>query len=94
MELPANFQTLDEGTQGYIRDLLRQLAEACRDLDRAQTALVIVRGQLTNADTKVTSKFSLHVFFGVSLQVFGPNLLFSQTWSHRSRLFWKLPESP
>jgi hypothetical protein len=44
IELPAIFQTLDEGTQGYICDLLRQLAEAHRDLDRAQTDQVIVRG--------------------------------------------------
>ena len=47
---------MDEGTQGFIRDLLRQLADARRDLDRAQTDQVVIRGQLTNADTKVASK--------------------------------------
>ena len=62
MELPPNFRVLDEGTQDYIRDLLRQLNEARRDLDRAQTDQVVVCGQLTNADTKAASKISGHVF--------------------------------
>jgi hypothetical protein len=47
---------LDEGTQDYIRDLLRQLNEARRDLDRAQTNQVVIRDQLTNVDTKAASK--------------------------------------
>ena len=47
---------MDEGTQGLIRDLLHQRNEARRDLDRAQTDQVVIRGQLSNADTKVASK--------------------------------------
>ena len=62
MEVPPNFRVLDAGTQDYIRDLLRQLNEVRCDLDRAQTDQVVVRGQLTNADTKAASKFSNHVF--------------------------------
>ena len=50
------FPTVFNPTQEYIRDLLRQLNEARRDLDRAQMDQVIIRGQLTNADTKATSK--------------------------------------
>jgi len=42
--------------RGLIRALLHQRNEACRDLDRAQTDQVIIRGQLSNADTKVASK--------------------------------------
>jgi hypothetical protein len=94
MELPANFQVLDEGTQDYIRDLLRQLTEAHRDLDRAQTDQVVVRDQLTNADIKVASKLSGHVSFSDFLQSFCSNLFFSQTWSRRSRPSWTPPESP
>ena len=60
MELPPNFRVLDEGTQDYIRNLLRQLNEARSDLDRARTDQVIIRGQLTSADTKAASKFSNH----------------------------------
>jgi len=55
---PANFQDLDEGTLGLIRDLLRQRDEARHDLDRVQTDQVVIRGQLTNTDTKVASKSS------------------------------------
>ena len=65
MELPPNFQALDEGTQDYIRDLLRQLNEARRDLDRAQTDQVVIRGQLTSSDTKAASKLWNHVFFSI-----------------------------
>ena len=57
MELPPNFWILDADTQEYIRDLLRQLNEARSDLDRARTDQVIIRGQLTSADTKAASKF-------------------------------------
>ena len=49
---------MDEGTQGFICDLLRQLAEARLDLYRTQTEQVVIHGQLTNTDTKVASKFS------------------------------------
>ena len=62
MELPPNFRVLDEGTQDYIRNLLRQLNETRCDLDRAQSDQVVVRGQLTNADTKAASKIPSHVF--------------------------------
>ena len=62
MELPPNFRVLDAGTQDYIRNLLRQLNEARHDLDRAQTDQVIVRGHLTNADTRSASKTSNLVF--------------------------------
>ena len=57
-ELPANFQDLDEGTPGLIRDLLHQRNEALCDLDRAQTDQVVIHGQISNADTKVESKSS------------------------------------
>ena len=57
-ELPANFQALDEGTQCLICDLLRQRDETRRQLDAAQTDQVVIRGQLSNADTKVASKSS------------------------------------
>ncbi|KAG2557402.1 hypothetical protein PVAP13_8NG254901 [Panicum virgatum] len=43
-DLPANIHALDEGTQGLIRDLLRQSDEACRQLDAAQTDRVVIRG--------------------------------------------------
>ena len=52
-----NFQAKDEGTQGLIRDLLRQWNEARRLLDAAQTDQFIICSQLTNTDTKVASKF-------------------------------------
>ena len=51
-----NFQALDEGTQGLIRDLLRQRDETRRQLDAAQIDQVVIRGQLSNADTRVASK--------------------------------------
>jgi len=57
MELPPNFRMLDAGTQEYICDLLRQLNEVRSDLYRARTDQVIIRGQLTSADTKAASKF-------------------------------------
>ena len=57
MELPPNFRILDVGTHEYIRNLLRQLIEVRSDLDRARTDQVIIRGQLTSADTKAASKF-------------------------------------
>ena len=72
MELPLNFRILDAGTQEYIRDLLRQLNEVRSDLDRARTDQVIIRGQLTSADTKAASKFWNHVFFN-DLQFFHSN---------------------
>jgi len=62
MELPQNFRILDAGTQEYIRDLLRQFNEARSDLDRARTDQVIIRGQLTSADTKAASKFWNYAF--------------------------------
>ena len=49
---------MDEGTQEFIRDLLRQCNEDRHDLDRAQTDQVVICGQLTNADTKVASMSS------------------------------------
>ena len=52
-----NFHALDEGTQGLIRNLLRQRNETRRQLDVAQTDQVIIRGQLSTADTRVASKF-------------------------------------
>ena len=57
MELHPNFRILDAGTQEYIRDLLRQLNEVRSDLDQAWMDQVIIRGQLTSADTKAASKF-------------------------------------
>ena len=45
-----------------ICDLLHQLVEAHRDLDRAKTDQVVIRGQLTNADTKVASKSPSFLF--------------------------------
>ena len=58
-ELPASLQDLDEGTQGFICDLLQQLADAHRDLDQEQTDQVVIRGQLSFADTRVASKLFL-----------------------------------
>ena len=57
-ELPANFQDMDEGTQGLICYPLRQRNKALHDLDQAQTDQVIICGQLSNVDTKVANKSS------------------------------------
>ena len=94
MELPANFQVLDEGTQDYIHNLPHQLTEAHCDLDRTQTDQVVVRGQLTNAETRAASKFSGHAFLNDFSQIFYSNPIFFQTWSRRSRPSWTPPESP
>jgi hypothetical protein len=57
MYFPSSTKALDEGTQGLIRDLLRQRDKTRRQLDASQTDQVVIRGQLSNANTKVASKF-------------------------------------
>ena len=55
--MPENYHALGDGTQEFIRDLLRKRDEARRQLEAAQTDQAIIRGQLTTADSQVANKF-------------------------------------
>jgi len=55
--MPENFHAFDEGTQEFIRDLLRKRDEARHQLEAAQTDQAIIRGQRTTTDSRVASKF-------------------------------------
>ena len=55
--MPENFHALDEGTQEFIRELLRKREETRRQLEAAQTDQAIIHGQLTTANSRVACKF-------------------------------------